>query len=142
MFLGKTDEYHRTRQRLLERFGDSTDPIITERLGRACLLLPGSDEETRRAAEDKERVIAEQQQIIARLHELQTAGEEQLREKDRCIEDITRLFQGEQASLGWRLLQSLRGTRDRLFPRGGRRWQAYLSLRRPVEGALRFGPRR
>jgi serine/threonine-protein kinase len=58
VFLGKTDEYRRARQRLLERFGDSTDPIITERVARACLLLSGSAEEMDRAAELVDRAVA------------------------------------------------------------------------------------
>jgi serine/threonine-protein kinase len=58
LFLGKTDEYKRTRQRLLKRFGDSTDPIITERVARACLLLPGSDEQTQRTGDLVDRAIA------------------------------------------------------------------------------------
>ena len=58
LFLGKTGEYHRTRDRLLARFGDSTDPIITERVGRACLLLPGSDEQVQQAADLVDRAVA------------------------------------------------------------------------------------
>jgi serine/threonine-protein kinase len=58
VFLGKADEYKRTRQRLLKRFGESTDPIITERVGRACLLMPGSAEETQQAADLVARAIA------------------------------------------------------------------------------------
>ena len=58
LFLDKPAEYHRARQQLLKRFGDSTDPIITERVGRACLLLPGSPDDTRRAAELVDRAVA------------------------------------------------------------------------------------
>ena len=62
-FLGKTAEFNRTRQRLLERFGDNTDPIITERVGRACLLLPGSAEETQRAADLVDRAVAAKEAV-------------------------------------------------------------------------------
>ena len=63
VFLGKTEEYHRTRQRLLKRFGDSTDPVITERVGRACLLLPGSDEEMQQAAKLVDRAVAAKEAV-------------------------------------------------------------------------------
>ena len=38
------------RQALLERFGATTDPYIAERVSRACLLLPPTDDELRKAA--------------------------------------------------------------------------------------------
>jgi serine/threonine-protein kinase len=49
-FLGKDEEYRRARKALLARFGASTDPFIAERTGRACLLLPGSEDEIGQAA--------------------------------------------------------------------------------------------
>ena len=50
LFLGKESDYKQVRQGLLHRFGSSTDPLITEKIGRACLLFPGSDEELRESA--------------------------------------------------------------------------------------------
>jgi serine/threonine-protein kinase len=57
LFLGKVDDYHHTRQRLLKRFGDSTDPLVTEKVARACLMLPGSAEEVSRAAALADRAV-------------------------------------------------------------------------------------
>jgi serine/threonine-protein kinase len=49
-FLGQDAEYRRAREALLGRFGGSTDPYVAERTGRACLLLPASEDELRKAA--------------------------------------------------------------------------------------------
>lgn len=59
LYLGKEEEYRRTRTRLLARFGDTTDPRIAERTGRACLLLPGSPEEIQQAVAMVERANAD-----------------------------------------------------------------------------------
>jgi serine/threonine-protein kinase len=48
-FLGQEDEYRRARRALLDRFGASTDPYVAERTGRACLLLPASEDELGKA---------------------------------------------------------------------------------------------
>ena len=58
LFLGNEEDYRRTRRGLLKRFGDSTDPLITEKIARACLLLPGSDEELRKATALADRAVA------------------------------------------------------------------------------------
>lgn len=50
LFLGREAEYHRVCGDLLERFGDTTDPHIAERTGRACLLKPASGDVARSAA--------------------------------------------------------------------------------------------
>jgi serine/threonine-protein kinase len=49
LFLGHKDEYRRVRRALLDRFAANTDPLITERIGRACVLLPASDDEIKQA---------------------------------------------------------------------------------------------
>jgi eukaryotic-like serine/threonine-protein kinase len=49
LFLGKDDEYRRVRTAILKRFGDTTDPMLTEKIGRGCLLLPAGEDETRMA---------------------------------------------------------------------------------------------
>jgi serine/threonine-protein kinase len=56
-FLGQGEEYRRARQALLGRFGASTDPYIAERTGRACLLLPASDDELRQATALIDRAV-------------------------------------------------------------------------------------
>jgi hypothetical protein len=49
LFLGREDEYRRARQDLLARFGTTTNQYFAGRTGRACLLLPASEEELRQA---------------------------------------------------------------------------------------------
>jgi serine/threonine-protein kinase len=51
LFLGMQDEYRRARRILLDRFGATTSPFVAEPVGRACLLLPGTQEELRQAAD-------------------------------------------------------------------------------------------
>jgi eukaryotic-like serine/threonine-protein kinase len=50
LFLGREDEYRWARRELLARFGGTSDPHIAERTGRACLLLPATEEELRKAS--------------------------------------------------------------------------------------------
>jgi serine/threonine-protein kinase len=50
LFLGREDEYRWARRELLHRFGATGDPHVAERTGRACLLLPGTEEEVREAS--------------------------------------------------------------------------------------------
>ncbi len=49
MFIELPDEYRRAREALLDRFGAAQDPSVAERVARACLLLPPTDEEMRKA---------------------------------------------------------------------------------------------
>jgi serine/threonine-protein kinase len=58
LFLGKKDDYCRARSELTARFRDTTDPYVAERVSRACLLLPGSEDEVRQAAGLAERALA------------------------------------------------------------------------------------
>ena len=59
LFVGRTDDYLNGRSRLLARFGDSQDPGVCERTGRACLLLPlESDDDLRRATTAIDRAVA------------------------------------------------------------------------------------
>jgi serine/threonine-protein kinase len=57
LYVGDEAEYRRARSDLLEQFGSSTDPTVAERVGRACLLLPGTDDELRQAAALTERAV-------------------------------------------------------------------------------------
>jgi serine/threonine-protein kinase len=50
LFLGQPEEYQRARRDLLDRFGTTTNPYIAEPVGRAVLLLPGTEEELRQGA--------------------------------------------------------------------------------------------
>jgi eukaryotic-like serine/threonine-protein kinase len=58
LYLGQVDEYRRVRRALLDRFGASTDPLVAERTGRACLLMPASPDELRRASALIDRALA------------------------------------------------------------------------------------
>jgi serine/threonine-protein kinase len=57
LFLGQQEEYRRARRALLERFGATTNPSIAEPVGRACLLLPGTEDELRKATALTERAV-------------------------------------------------------------------------------------
>jgi serine/threonine-protein kinase len=58
LFIGEEEEYRRARRDLLARFGSATDPVVAERTGRACLLLPAPVEELGQAAALAERAVA------------------------------------------------------------------------------------
>jgi serine/threonine-protein kinase len=58
LFLGQHEEYRRTRRALLARFGATTSPYIAEPVGRACLLLPGTEDELRKAVALTDRAVA------------------------------------------------------------------------------------
>jgi serine/threonine-protein kinase len=58
LFLGDEAEYRRARTELLKRFGSSADPRVAERVGRACLLLPASEDELRQATNLIDRALA------------------------------------------------------------------------------------
>ena len=50
LFLGDEAEYRRARRELLAQFSTTTDPVVAERVGRGCLLLPGTEDELRQAS--------------------------------------------------------------------------------------------
>ncbi|MBV9124186.1 MAG: tetratricopeptide repeat protein, partial [Planctomycetes bacterium] len=58
LFLGDEAEYRRARRDLLVQFGTATDPMVAERVGRACLLLPAPADELRQAVALTERAVA------------------------------------------------------------------------------------
>ncbi|MDR3618255.1 MAG: serine/threonine-protein kinase [Paludisphaera borealis] len=59
LFLGHEDDYREERRILLERFDGVSEAQPAERIGRACLLLPASREETERAAILIDRALAD-----------------------------------------------------------------------------------
>ncbi|WP_076350725.1 protein kinase domain-containing protein [Paludisphaera borealis] len=59
LFLGHEDDYRQERRILLERFDGVSEAQPAERIGRACLLLPASREETERAAILIDRALAD-----------------------------------------------------------------------------------
>jgi serine/threonine-protein kinase len=58
LFLGQQAEYCRARRALLEHFGSGSSPYIAEPVGRACLLLAGTEAEQRKAAALTDRAVA------------------------------------------------------------------------------------
>jgi serine/threonine-protein kinase len=58
LFLGRQEDYLRARRALLDRFGANTDPYLAEPVSRACLLLPASGDELRKAAALAARAVA------------------------------------------------------------------------------------
>ena len=58
LFLGREDEYRRARRDLLARFSITSSPYFAERTGRACLLMPATGEELRRAVALARRAAA------------------------------------------------------------------------------------
>jgi serine/threonine-protein kinase len=64
LFLGKGAEYRRACQVLLERFGATTNGYLAEPVGRACLLLPGREDEVRKAVALIDRALAARESTI------------------------------------------------------------------------------
>jgi len=58
LFLKLKDDYHSARLALLEQFGATTNPAVAERVGRACLPLPASEDELQQAAALTDRAVA------------------------------------------------------------------------------------
>ena len=58
LYLGRDEKYHALCRTLLDRFSDSNEPFICERLGRTCLLKPSSSSVTSQAAELIDRALA------------------------------------------------------------------------------------
>jgi serine/threonine-protein kinase len=59
LFLGRAEDYRHARRELLARFGATAEFRAAEGIGRACLLLPATPEETRQATALVDRVIAD-----------------------------------------------------------------------------------
>ena len=68
LFLRQAEEYRRAARALLERFGETNDAYIAERVGRACLLLPGSEDELKKASALTERAAGILQSTPPRLY--------------------------------------------------------------------------
>ena len=68
LYLGREDEYRRVRTMLLERFGNVSHPQLAERVGRACLLMPASEEELRRAAALVDLAVARRSTVPEWVH--------------------------------------------------------------------------
>lgn len=58
LYLGQIDEYRWACRAMLARFGATTSPYIGERVGRACLLLPGPPDELKHAFALTGRAVA------------------------------------------------------------------------------------
>jgi serine/threonine-protein kinase len=58
LYLGKEKAYRSARRELLERFGETREPLVAERVARACFLLRPSDDELPRALALVNRAMA------------------------------------------------------------------------------------
>jgi eukaryotic-like serine/threonine-protein kinase len=58
LFLGRENDYRRARQGLLKKFGATATLYEAERTARACLLLPGTNDELRQAVALAQRAVA------------------------------------------------------------------------------------
>jgi serine/threonine-protein kinase len=68
LYLQQTEEYRRATRALLDRFGPTNDAFVAERVGRACLLLPASEDELKEASALTERAVAILQSTPPRLY--------------------------------------------------------------------------
>ena len=70
LFVGARDEYEETRKKLLETFGNSTDPVVCERLCFACMLAPiqESQRDVANAAIERAVAAAESRPTARSLH--------------------------------------------------------------------------
>jgi tetratricopeptide (TPR) repeat protein len=59
LFLGLENDYRSARRQLLDQFETTENPQAAERTGRACLLLPDTPEDTRRAVALIDRAMAD-----------------------------------------------------------------------------------
>jgi tetratricopeptide (TPR) repeat protein/predicted Ser/Thr protein kinase len=67
LFLGREEEYLKARRNLLAAFGVPKDPMMAERVSRACLLLPASGEDLDRAVALAEYAGAEKRQSYSAI---------------------------------------------------------------------------
>ena len=58
LYLGKEERYQNACESMLNRFGDSSDALVCERIGRACLLKPRSAETANKAGALIDRSLA------------------------------------------------------------------------------------
>jgi serine/threonine-protein kinase len=68
LYLQRPEEYRKATRALFDRFGETNDAFIAERVGRACLLLPGSEDELKKASALTERAVAILQSTPPRLY--------------------------------------------------------------------------
>jgi serine/threonine-protein kinase len=61
LFLGRKEDYRRAGRALLKKFGATVHPFLAERTARACLLLPGTEDELRQAVALAERAVLGQE---------------------------------------------------------------------------------
>jgi serine/threonine-protein kinase len=101
LFLGQQAEYRRVRLALLDRFGATQSQYVAEPVGRACLLLPGTEDEMRRAVALIDRAVAARGSTPAWIYPftLFARGLADYRQ-GRWASAISRM-QGEAASVIW-----------------------------------------
>ena len=99
LFLGDEAEYRVARSDLLARFGATTDPLVAERCGKACLLLPASEGELQQAVVLAERTLAGNRSVPEYLIPHFAFAEGLARYRQGRFDDAIKLMTGEAASV-------------------------------------------
>jgi serine/threonine-protein kinase len=99
LFLRDEAEYRRARRELLAHFGSTTDLAVAERTGRACLLLPGSQDELRQAVALTERAVAAGRPGREFAYPYCLFADALARYRQERMDDAIRLMSGEAASV-------------------------------------------
>jgi eukaryotic-like serine/threonine-protein kinase len=99
LFLGDEAEYRRARRDLLAQFGSATDPVVAERTGRACLLLPAPEGELRQAVALSERAEAAGRAGRHFDYRYVLFAEGLARYRQGRFDDAIKLMNGEAASV-------------------------------------------
>jgi len=163
LFLGDEAAYRDACTRLLERFGDDPDPGVSERTGRACLLLPTSGKQLAEATAAVDRALASEQSLpeptwlmayyrVAGALAAYRAGDCQLAltlldaSTDNTLGPMPLLIRamaqhqlGDAADARETLTQALARDEWRSPPLSREKWMYHI-LRREAEALIRPGP--
>ncbi|MCO6458439.1 MAG: protein kinase [Pirellulaceae bacterium] len=99
LYLGEEAEYRLARRELLTQFGNTTDPTVAERAGRACLLLPASGDELRQAVALADRCVAAGRSGHEGAYPYCLFAQGLARYREGRFQDAIELMQGEAASV-------------------------------------------
>jgi serine/threonine-protein kinase len=101
LFLGQQDEYRRVRRELLDRFGETESQYVAEPVARACLLLPGTDDETRRAVDLIDRAVAAKETTPAWIYKFTIFAKGLAEYRQGRWASAATMMRGESAGVLW-----------------------------------------
>jgi serine/threonine-protein kinase len=101
LFLGQQEEYCRVRLALLNRFGATDHQYIAEPVGRACLLLPGTKDELRRAAALIDRAVAAKESTPAWIYRFILFAKGLAEYRQGRWASAIAMMQGETSTVMW-----------------------------------------